>query len=75
MVQVVPAFWRAHWLQVVGAFEGCPLPSWRVPCFLSAFLLCLWCVAFEYGSISHFKGVFSAVYGVCVGLLGLGALR
>ena len=28
---------------------------------LSAFLLCLWCAMLEYGSISRFKGVFSAV--------------
>ena len=38
-------------------------------------LLCLWRVGFECGSISRFKGVFSAVYGVCVGLCGLRALR
>ena len=42
---------------------------------LSAFLLCCRCIGFEYGSISRFKGVFRGFYGVCVGLLGLGALR
>lgn len=41
----------------------------------SAFLLCLFGVACKYGFISHFKGVFSAVYGVRVGLFGFGALR
>ena len=46
----------------------------RVPAFLSALLLCLWCINLEYGSISRFKGVFSAVYGVCVGLYCSGAL-
>ena len=42
---------------------------------LSAFLLFAWCVACEYGSISRFKGVFSVVWGVRVGLCCLGALR
>ena len=37
--------------------------------------LCSWCIACEYGSISRFKGVFSAFYGVCVGLFVLGGLR
>ena len=44
-----------------------------VPCFCPLCRLCLWCIAFEYGSISRFKGVFSAVYGVRVGLCCLGA--
>lgn len=43
--------------------------------FLSALSLCLWCAVLEYGSISHFKGVFSAVWGFGVGLCCLGALR
>ena len=46
-----------------------------VPSFLPALLLYAWCVVFEYGSISRFKGVFSAVWGCCVGLCGLGVLR
>ena len=46
-----------------------------VPLLLSALLLCLWCVVFEYGSISRSKGVFSDVWGCCVGLCGLRALR
>ena len=45
------------------------------PCLLSAFMPCPWWVMLEYGSISRFKGVFSAVYGVRVGLCCLGALR
>lgn len=55
--------------------RGCPLLSWRVPSLLSALPLCLWWVALEYGSISRFKGVFSVVWGVCVGLCCFGALR
>lgn len=43
--------------------------------FLPALSLCLWCAVLEYGSISHFKGVFSAVWGFGVGLCCLGALR
>ena len=42
---------------------------------LSALSLCLWCVVFEYGSISRFKGVFSVVWGCCVGLCGSCGLR
>ena len=47
----------------------------RALAFLSALSLCACRVACKYGSISRFKGVFSAVYGVCVGLCCLGALR
>ena len=42
---------------------------------LSSFSLCPWCVACKYAFISRFKGVFSVVYVVCVGLCGLRALR
>ena len=42
---------------------------------LSALSLFSWCIACKYGSISRFKGVFSAVYSVRVGLCCLGALR
>ena len=38
-------------------------------------LLCLWCIASEYGFISHFKGVFRGFYGADVCLYGLGSLR
>ena len=40
------------------AFVPCSMPF--VP-----FLLCLWCIASEYGSISHFKGVFIGFWGLC----------
>ena len=39
------------------------------------FLLCLWCIALEYGSISRFKGVFRGFYGADVYLYGFGVLR
>ena len=48
------------------------LLSCRVPCLLSALLLCLWCIALEYGSISRFKGVFSAFWGADEYLYGFG---
>lgn len=64
-----------HWVHVVrscslslGVFRPFALP-------LPSFLLCLWCIAFEYGFISRFKGVFSAFWGVRGGLCCLGALR
>ena len=46
-----------------------------VPCLLPALSLCSWCVVFECGSISRSWGVFSEVWGCCVGLCGLRALR
>ena len=50
-------------------------PAFVVCCLLlSSFSLCSRCVVFEYALISRFKGVFSVVWGCCVGLLGLGAL-
>ena len=42
---------------------------------LSALSLCPWCVGCKYGSISHFKGVFSGFYVLDVGLYCLRALR
>ena len=48
-------------LGVVLPFVACSLIS-------SAFLLCSRCVALEICLFSRFKGVFSAVWGVCVGL-------
>ena len=47
---------------------------WCAPRLLPAFLLCLWCIALEYGFISRFKGVFSGFWGVGVYLCGFGAL-
>ena len=40
---------------------------WCVPLLLSSLLLFPWCVVFEYGSISRFKGVFSGFWGVSCG--------
>ena len=65
---------RAHLVQVVQV-QGFQCPAVCVPCLLSALLLRSRCVACKYGSISRFKGVSSVVWGFCVGLLGLGALR
>lgn len=45
-----------------------------VPAFLSALSLCLWYITLEYGSTWRFKGVFSVVCGVRVGLCRFGAL-
>ena len=52
-----------------------PLLLWCVPCLLSSPLLCLWCIASEYGFISRFKGVFRGFYGEDVYLYGLRSLR
>ena len=76
----------AKWVQDVRALAALAIlltlaklyrcsPFWRVPCLLPAFLLCVWCIGFEYGFISRFKGVYSGFYGVCVGLYCLRALR
>ena len=48
---------------------------WCAPRLLSAFLLCLWCIALEYGSISRFKGVLRGFYGADVCLYRFGVLR
>ena len=81
MVQVVPALWRVHWLQVVRLFgasgpaRGCSGPLVVCSILLSALSLFSRCIVFEYGPISRFKGVFSAVWGCCAGLCRLRALR
>ena len=62
LVQVVRLF------GVVPPFVACSPIS-------SAFLLCSRCVVLEICLYSHFKGVFSAVWGCCAGLCCLGALR
>ena len=71
VVRCLPAFWRVHWWQVV---QGAGLPVvfrgvFRP--FVPAFLLCLCCVACEIWLYSRFKGVFSVVWGCCVGLCAL----
>ena len=74
-------FLRVHWCRRAGFRGSQDLPElalvlWScVPCFLSSLRLCLWHIMLEYGSISRFKGVFSAVWCCCVGLLGFGGLR
>ena len=76
IVQASPALWRVHWLRVCRLF-GVSGPAKRlalvllscVPLVLSALSLCLWCVVFEYGPISRFKGVFSGFWAFRVGLV------
>ena len=71
-----------------GGVSSCPLGAGGalllplfgcVPSLLSLpfvpFLLYLWCIAFEYGLISHFKGVFGGFWGADVCLYGFGVLR
>ena len=72
-----PLLWWRWWCppSAGGRLLWLVLLSCRVPCLLPAFLLCLWCIALEYGSISRFKGVFSAFWGVRGCLCCLGALR
>ena len=77
-MQVSPALlaylYRVHWCRWSG-FRWLVLPFVACSLVLSVFLLCPLCVACKYALISRFKGVFSAVWGVCVGLCGLRALR
>ena len=40
-----------RWWAPAPSLWVCSVP---LPCLLSAFLLCLWCIAFEYGFISRF---------------------
>ena len=79
VVQVVPAFWRVHWVQ---AFEGAGPDGVLalvllscVPLLLSALSLCLWCIALEICLYSRFKGVFGGFPLLDVGLYRLRALR
>lgn len=77
----LPAFWRVHWCECAGSLcyfadvSNIGQDTAKCSAFLSALPLCLWSVTLEYGSISRFKGVFSAVCGVCVGLFAWRALR
>ena len=77
----LPISWRVCWCECAGSWGfrthqnagSCPL----VVCSLLLFALLLfpWCVACRYGFVSRFGGVFSAVWGCCVGLCCLGGLR
>ena len=67
--------WRWCPLGAGGRLLWLVLLSRRVPRLLPAFLLCLWCIALEYGSISRFKGVFRGFWGADVCLYGLRSLR
>ena len=58
-----------RWCAPAPSLWVCSVP---LPCLLSALLLCLWCIAFEYALISRFKGVlarFGVLVCVCAGLV------
>ena len=73
-------FHCVHWCRCAGVrgFRTCRRSAlvlwWCAPCLLSALLHCACRVACKYGSISRFKGVFSAFWGADVCLYGFGAL-
>ena len=74
----MPTFWRVHLWQVVRLSRFRTYRnagSGPLVLLSSALLPCVWCIDCKYASISRFKGVFSAVWGCCVGLCCLGALR
>ena len=58
-----------------GPAGGCSGPLVACSVALSALSLCSWCIVLEICLYSRFKGVFSAVWGCCVGLCCLEALR
>ena len=72
-----PLLWWLWWCPLVAGgalllpLFGC-VPS-LCPSFVP-FLLCLWYIAFEYGFISRFKGVFGAFWGADVCLYRLRSL-
>ena len=70
----LPAFFACPSVQVVGSLCYFADVSKIVLMLrlLSALPLCAWCIILKYASISRFKGVFSAVWGCCVGLCCLG---
>ena len=69
-VHLVAAGWALWGFRTCQTFGAGPLVVCSV--LLSALSLCLWCVVFEYGSISRFKAFlarFGAFVWVCVGLV------
>ena len=74
----LPAFWRAHLVQVVGGAgpaRGCSGPLVVCPLLLSALSVCPCWVVLEICLYSHFKGVFSGFPLLDVYLYCLRALR
>ena len=63
---------ECRWCAPAPSLWVCSVP-FSLP--LPSFLLCLWCIAFEYGFISHFRGVFGGFWGADVYLYGFGSLR
>ena len=85
VVQVSPALlgciYRVHQCKCVGSLcyfaDVSKIGQYTAGCsaFCPLYRFTLGALPLRYGSISRFKGVFSAVCGVCVGLCGLWALR
>ena len=77
----LPAFQRVHWSDDSGPFDasgpagGGSDPLVVCSLLLSALLLYACRVAYKYGSIPRFKGVFRGFYGADVYLYGLRFLR
>ena len=69
MVSTGPKVCRLSMLQDLPEVGSGPLVVCSMP--FVPFLLCLWCIALEYGSISRFEGVFSAFWGADVCVYGL----
>ena len=71
VVRCLPAFWGVHLVRVVRLpVVVLPLVVCSVPLSLCCF--CLPAIALKYAFICDSKGVFSAVWGVRVGLCCLG---
>ena len=73
VVSTGPEVCRRSRIQDLPEVGSGPLVVRSMP-FVS-FLLCLWCIALEYGSISRFKGGLRGFYGADVYLYGLRSLR
>ena len=74
VVRSVPAFWRACWCECAGSlcYFANVSKIGQNPLLLSACLLCLWCVGFEYGFIwlsVGFLAWFGGFVWVCVVLV------
>ena len=63
---------ECRWCAPAPSLWVCSVP-FSLP--LPSFLLCLWCIAFEYGFISRFKGVFRGFWGADVYLYRFRVLR
>ena len=64
---LVAGGWSLCGFRTCQTFGSGPLVAYSI--LLSALSLCLWCVVFEYGFVSRFKGVFSGFWALRVGLV------